>query len=137
MWTSVSQYPTVIGYMDVGSVDRSYIVLQAGVLQSPLAHMAAAGVDDGIGAAGVPPGGPRGDGGPVASSSAGGMVGSLGGVGAACPHGVLPEILCSPWSDQGSVLVPCKERRRERSGGCGLYGRAAPVPALSIDWLTG
>lgn len=74
-----------------GGVGRSYIVLQARVLQSPLAHMAAAGVDDGIGAAGVPPGGSRGDGSPVASSSTGGMVGSLSGVGAACPHGVLPE----------------------------------------------
>lgn len=116
----------------------TYIVLQARVLQSPLAHVAAAGVDDGIGAAGVPPRGPRGNGGPVASSSSpGGMVGALGGVGAACPHGVLPAILCSPWSDQGSVSVPCKERRRVRSGRGGLYGRAAPVPALSIAWLVG
>lgn len=45
-------------------------------------------MDDGIGTSRVPPRGPRRHGGPVASP-AGGVVGALGGVGAACSHGVL------------------------------------------------
>lgn len=75
----------------------TYVVLQTGILQGPVPRMATAGVDDSPIASQFPPGGPCRHWGPAScsSSSSSDMVRPLG-VGAACPHGNLPEILPGP-----------------------------------------